>query len=133
MTLKVAPEAIGPVTVRAHITTGGIHIELAAPNDEGRAALGAILPDLKRDLAQGGMNAAVTVHPHSFETASSGSSFTGGQDGRQSLGQSASDLGGRGAQGQPTAATSASTRAQDTPAAVSSRTSESDRSLDVLA
>src|SRR5690606_13932386 len=49
----------GPVTVRAHVGADGIRIELLAPTDQGREALKAMLPDLKRDLAQGGMGASL--------------------------------------------------------------------------
>jgi flagellar hook-length control protein FliK len=55
LTIKIAPDSLGPVTVRAHLGGDGIRIELIAPTDQGRDAINAILPDLKRDLAQGGM------------------------------------------------------------------------------
>lgn len=55
MTLSVTPENLGPVTVRAHIGTEGVRVELFAPNDAGREALRAILQDLKRDLASAGL------------------------------------------------------------------------------
>jgi flagellar hook-length control protein FliK len=61
LTVRVAPDSLGPVTVRAHLGADGIRIELLAPTDQGRNALNAILPDLKRDLAQGGMNSTVNV------------------------------------------------------------------------
>lgn len=57
LTLSVAPEHLGPVTVRAHIGADGVRIELFAP-DLGREALRAILPDLRRDLAVGGLQGA---------------------------------------------------------------------------
>ncbi|MCU1437971.1 MAG: hypothetical protein JWP66_1058, partial [Naasia sp.] len=54
VTVRVAPDALGPVTVRAHVTADGMRVELFAPNDTARDALRAILPDLRRDLAQSG-------------------------------------------------------------------------------
>ena len=57
MTINVTPDNLGPVTVRAHISAGDVRLELFAPNDAGRDALRAILPDLKRDLAGTGLNA----------------------------------------------------------------------------
>jgi len=51
VTVTVTPDTLGPVTVRAHVTADHVHVELFAPNDAGRDALRAILPDLRRDLA----------------------------------------------------------------------------------
>lgn len=61
LTINVAPENLGPVTVRAHVTSEHVRLELFAPSDAGREALRAILPDLRRDLAGGGMNAQLDV------------------------------------------------------------------------
>ncbi|WP_434614060.1 flagellar hook-length control protein FliK [Arthrobacter sp. A5] len=61
MTVRIAPDALGPVTVRAHISADNIRIELYAPNDSGRDALRAALPDLKRVLAATGMNASLDL------------------------------------------------------------------------
>lgn len=61
LTLTVSPENLGPVTVRAHIGAGGIHIELLAPGDLGRDALRAILADLRRDLAAAAPQATLTL------------------------------------------------------------------------
>jgi flagellar hook-length control protein FliK len=92
LTLNVAPEAIGPVTVRAHIGGGDLRVQLIAPNDESSAALNAILPDLKRDLAQGGMNASLTIHQHSADLgAGAGASF--GQDRSEPFGSASSQFG----------------------------------------
>jgi flagellar hook-length control protein FliK len=57
LTIKVTPDNLGPVTVRAHVTADNVRVELFAPNDAGRDALRAILPDLRRDLAGSGLNA----------------------------------------------------------------------------
>jgi flagellar hook-length control protein FliK len=74
LTIRVAPDSLGPVTVRAHLGADGIRIELLAPTDQGRNALNAILPDLKRDLAQGGMNSTVNVSSQPDTNAQQGAS-----------------------------------------------------------
>lgn len=61
LTLTVSPENLGPVTVRAHISGGAIHIELHAPTDLGRDALRAILADLRRDLAVAAPHASLAL------------------------------------------------------------------------
>lgn len=61
LTLTVSPENLGPVTVRAHISGGAIHIELHAPNDLGREALRAVLADLRRDLAAAAPHASLML------------------------------------------------------------------------
>ncbi|TFD90927.1 flagellar hook-length control protein FliK [Cryobacterium psychrotolerans] len=61
LTINVAPDNLGPVTVRAHITGDNIRVELFAPTDLGRDALRAMLPDLRRDLAGSGMNAQLNL------------------------------------------------------------------------
>ncbi|ACL40946.1 hypothetical protein Achl_2985 [Pseudarthrobacter chlorophenolicus A6] len=55
VTLKVTPEDLGPVTVRAHIDGAGVRIELFAPGDAGRDALRTILPELRRSLTESGL------------------------------------------------------------------------------
>ncbi|TDE98642.1 hypothetical protein EXU48_00005 [Occultella glacieicola] len=60
LTINIAPDHLGPIAVRAHITAEGIRIELQTP-DAGREALRAILPDLRRDLAAGGLNATLDL------------------------------------------------------------------------
>ncbi|MCU1546794.1 MAG: hypothetical protein JWP30_1894, partial [Homoserinimonas sp.] len=57
MTVTVTPDNLGPVTVRAHVSADGLRVELFAPNDFGREAIRAILPELRRDLAGGGLSA----------------------------------------------------------------------------
>jgi flagellar hook-length control protein FliK len=133
MTIHVAPEAIGPVTVRAHIDGGDIRVQVIAPNDESTAALTAILPDLKRDLAQGGMNAALTLHQHTGDFGSDLGNSSG-QGARDLFGGSTSQPGGGGPRDQSSplrlpgdiAQPAASTQAQPRP-----RTA--DTSIDVLA
>ena len=59
--LKVAPENLGPVTVRAQVGPEGLRIELFAPNEAGREAVRAILGELRRDLAGTGQAASLTL------------------------------------------------------------------------
>ena len=54
MTLKVTPESLGTVTVRAVIGADGVRLELFAA-DAGREAVRAVLPDLRRELAGSGL------------------------------------------------------------------------------
>jgi flagellar hook-length control protein FliK len=61
VTIRVAPENLGPVTVRAHIGSDGVRIELFAPTDVGRAAVQAVLSDLRRDLAGTGLEASLDL------------------------------------------------------------------------
>ncbi|WP_417235010.1 flagellar hook-length control protein FliK [Arthrobacter sp.] len=51
MTVNVAPDGLGPVTVKAHLGAEGLRVELTAPTDAGRDALRNLLGDLRRDLA----------------------------------------------------------------------------------
>ena len=61
MTLKVTPEDLGPLTVRAHIDGAGVRIELFAPGDTGREALRGILPELRKELADSGFGATLDL------------------------------------------------------------------------
>ncbi|MGN6404084.1 flagellar hook-length control protein FliK [Sinomonas sp.] len=61
MTVKVTPENLGPVTVQAHIGAEGVKVELFAPTDAARAAVQAVLPDLRRDLADAGLAASLDL------------------------------------------------------------------------
>lgn len=61
LTVSVTPDNLGPVTVRAHVGTDGVRVELFAPTDGGRDALRGILTDLRRDLAAGGLNAQLNL------------------------------------------------------------------------
>lgn len=83
MTVKVTPENLGPVTVQAHIGADGVKVELFAPTDAGRAAVQAVLPDLRRDLADAGLAASLDLSDHSAPQGSGdrGSDDRGGDDG----------------------------------------------------
>lgn len=86
ITVTVSPESLGPVTVRAHIAGGAIHIELHAPSDAGRDALRAVLADLRRDLAAAAPHASLAVAPHDTGSTSPGSSSPSGSAHPQSHG-----------------------------------------------
>lgn len=60
MTMKVTPEELGTVTVRAVIGPEGVRMELFA-SDSGRDAVKAIMPDLRRELAAAGFNASLDL------------------------------------------------------------------------
>lgn len=51
VTVRVSPENLGAVTVRAHVVAGSMKVELFAAAPHARDALSAMLPDLRRDLA----------------------------------------------------------------------------------
>jgi flagellar hook-length control protein FliK len=51
VTVRVTPENLGAVTVRAHVVAGSMKVELFAAEPHARDALSAMLPDLRRDLA----------------------------------------------------------------------------------
>lgn len=61
MTVSVTPDNLGPVTVRAHVGAEGVRVELFAPNDLGRDAIRAIIPDLRRDLAGAGLGGSLAL------------------------------------------------------------------------
>ncbi|MBE0010809.1 MULTISPECIES: flagellar hook-length control protein FliK [unclassified Arthrobacter] len=61
ITVRVAPDEFGPVTVRALVTAEGMRVELFAPTEAAREALRGMLPDLRRDLAAPGLHASLDV------------------------------------------------------------------------
>ncbi|MBM6623487.1 hypothetical protein JTF08_17940, partial [Micrococcaceae bacterium RIT802] len=75
MTVNVAPDGLGPVTVKAHLGVEGLRVELVAPTDAGRDALRTLLGDLRRDLAvlgHGSVSLATPDGPDSGPGAGSG-------------------------------------------------------------
>uniref|UniRef100_UPI0011B0C595 flagellar hook-length control protein FliK n=1 Tax=Cryobacterium sp. M96 TaxID=2048295 RepID=UPI0011B0C595 len=82
LTISVSPDNLGPVTVRAHVRGEHIRVELFAPTDLAREALRAILPDLRRDLSGGGLNAQLTLSADARASDPS-ASRQGGPDARQ--------------------------------------------------
>jgi flagellar hook-length control protein FliK len=92
MTLSVTPDNLGPVTVRAHVSAAGVRVELFAPNDIGRDALRAILPELRRDLAGTGMNANLQLSSNNHPTGNGTGSQAG--TGQSGAGQAGSGMAG---------------------------------------
>ena len=101
VTLTVSPENLGPVTVRAHISGGGIRLELHAPSDAGRDALRATLTDLRRDLAAAAPGAHLSVAAADPSPASSSQSRPDAQTGT-GTGSGSDSAAQREAQGRPT-------------------------------
>ncbi|MEO3932107.1 flagellar hook-length control protein FliK [Micrococcaceae bacterium Sec7.4] len=89
MTLKVSPEDLGPMTVRAHIDAAGVRIELFAPGDAGREAIRGILPELRKELADAGFGASLDVSEHNGP-GSSARDGTGPDPNGQGAGQDSS-------------------------------------------
>ena len=81
MTLKVSPENLGALTVRAHIDAAGVRIELFAPGDAGRDAVRTILPELRRGLAESGLGAQLNLSQHGAPQDSGAGNQTSGQRG----------------------------------------------------
>ena len=82
MTLSVDPENLGPLTVRAHISSDGVRVEIFAPNETGREALRHLLADLRRDLAGSGTGgtATLTLSDHNQPGHGSGGSLPDPRD-----------------------------------------------------
>ncbi|MFE4197552.1 flagellar hook-length control protein FliK [Paenarthrobacter sp. NPDC056912] len=77
MTLRVSPEDLGPLTVRAHIDAAGVRIELFAPGDAGRDAVRHILPELRRGLEDSGASLSLSSHNSPQDGGARGDSATG--------------------------------------------------------
>ncbi|XBH22139.1 flagellar hook-length control protein FliK [Jonesiaceae bacterium BS-20] len=59
--IRITPENLGPVQVRAHIGGDGIRVELVGASDAVRDQLRTMLSDLRRDLQSTGMTAQLSV------------------------------------------------------------------------
>ncbi|MFK0007036.1 flagellar hook-length control protein FliK [Paenarthrobacter sp. NPDC090520] len=68
MTLRVSPEDLGPLTVRAHIDHAGVRIELFAAGDAGREAVRQVLPELRRGLEDAGASLSLSSQDHPQES-----------------------------------------------------------------
>lgn len=77
MTVSVTPDNLGPVTLRAHVGAEGVRVELFAPNDIGRDAIRAIIPELRRDLAGAGLGGNLTLSSQNQPSAGSDHSAAG--------------------------------------------------------
>lgn len=85
LSVNIAPEALGPITVKALLGGEGIRMELSAPTDAGREALRAMLPELRRELAASG-SGTITLSTGADSSATTeghtGNQDTGGSDAR---------------------------------------------------
>lgn len=115
MTVRVSPDDLGPITVKAHIAGGSIAIELVSGSAAGRDALRALLVDLRRDLAVLAPHSTVAVATTDAPRGDPGSTGTGigSSAGQSASGQSSA--GGSGS-GDPSGHTAA--RRDDRDAAV---------------
>jgi flagellar hook-length control protein FliK len=59
--VTVAPDALGPVTVRAHVSATGMQVEMFAASDAARDAVRAIIPDLRRDMGGAGLQVGIDL------------------------------------------------------------------------
>lgn len=100
LTVRIDPEGLGPVQIRAIVGEGGIAVELSATHWATRDALRAALPDFRRDAALPGLQVDVN------DTTDS--------QGRGGTGSGAGDLGSHGGrnEGRATAAHHDNTPAQ---------------------
>ncbi|MEC5182109.1 flagellar hook-length control protein FliK [Arthrobacter sp. CG_A4] len=87
MTLQVTPEDLGPMTVRAHIDSAGVRIELFAPGDAGREAIRGMLPELRKELADAGFGASLDVSEHGGPGTAARGSGDQDADGRDGTGR----------------------------------------------
>lgn len=61
LVIKLAPEHLGPMTVKATIENGQTRVELIAPNDTSKEAIRSHIGEIRRDLAVSGLSAVVNV------------------------------------------------------------------------
>ncbi|WP_343892620.1 flagellar hook-length control protein FliK, partial [Curtobacterium herbarum] len=121
LTVQLTPEALGPVTVRAHVTGHGMHVELFAASDAGRDAVRQILPDLRRDSG-GSTTLDLSAQNHPADA---------GTDGQ---GRAGADTAGREGTGrEPDHPASREARTGTAPALPSAPTTVRTAGLDVLA
>ncbi|MEN0103738.1 MAG: flagellar hook-length control protein FliK, partial [Curtobacterium sp.] len=89
VTVQVVPDTLGPVTVRAHVTAQGMHVELFAASDAGRDAVRQVLPDLRRDAATTGVATTLDLSSQNHPDRQAGESA--GRDGRPAAGPRVGD------------------------------------------
>lgn len=93
LSVNIAPETLGPITVKAYLGNEGLRVELTAPTEAGREALRAILPELRRDLAATG--AGTLTLGNSTEAGSGGGQPGAASDQRFGAATSAYPVRGR--------------------------------------
>ena len=125
LSINIAPEALGPVTVKAHLGQEGLRVELTAPTEAGREALRAMLPELRRDLAATGAG-NITIGTNSDNATGPGS-------GGANPGTTGDQRFGTGVPGYPPRGRSADALPADAPAAGTAATTQHSTHLDVMA
>ncbi len=61
ITVTVAPEDLGPITIRASLSPDGARIEFFSATDGGREALRQALPELRREASSSGLSASLDL------------------------------------------------------------------------
>jgi flagellar hook-length control protein FliK len=126
LTVRVSPDDLGPVTVKAHISGSSVSIELASGTAAGRDALRALLSDLRRDLAVLVPHSSVAVTTADAGRGDQASSGSGSSSAWAGLAQSGTGSGsgagagsgpGSGQSGQPPSGQPSSERSSERNAA----------------
>ncbi|WP_146065702.1 flagellar hook-length control protein FliK [Arthrobacter pityocampae] len=61
ITVTVAPDDLGPITIRASFTSDGTRLEFFSSTDTGREALKQALPELRREASSSGLSASLDL------------------------------------------------------------------------
>lgn len=61
ITVTVAPDDLGPITIRASFTADGTRLEFFSSTDSGRDALRQAIPDLRREASSSGLSASLDL------------------------------------------------------------------------
>lgn len=61
ITVTVAPDDLGPITIRASFAADGTRLEFFSSTDGGREALKQALPDLRREASSSGLSASLDL------------------------------------------------------------------------
>lgn len=61
ITVAVAPDDLGPITIRASLSAEGTRLEFFSATDGGREALRQAMPELRREAASSGLSAALDL------------------------------------------------------------------------
>ncbi|MFC3298270.1 flagellar hook-length control protein FliK [Arthrobacter agilis] len=61
ITVTVAPDHLGPITIRASMSADGTRLEFFSTTDGGREALKLALPDLRREASSAGLSASLDL------------------------------------------------------------------------
>ncbi|WP_029068263.1 flagellar hook-length control protein FliK [Jonesia quinghaiensis] len=59
--VRVTPENLGPISIRAHVTSDGVRIEITCVNDTARDAIRPLVTDLKKELQGSGLQADLNL------------------------------------------------------------------------